>query len=119
VHDMVGDVDHTSGIVAAVLMVAWCPCVFISLQWLLSVNPDSVTSSSDTSLRSTLDGIRDRIHRISSCIHDMVWKHVLRLDSSISSAGNPRSSTVDESIDIRYITSPLRSVQVTPTSTTV
>jgi len=116
VHDMVGDVDPTSGIVAAVLMVAWCPCVFISLQWLLSVNPDSV--SSDTSLRSTLDGIRDRIHRISSCIHDIVWKHVLRLDSSISSAGNPRSSTVDESSDISYITSPLRSVQV-PTSTAV
>jgi hypothetical protein len=41
VNDMIGDKDPKGGIVAGSCMVIWCPCLFISLQLLLSVDPDT------------------------------------------------------------------------------
>ena len=86
VNDMIGDKDHKGGIVAAVLMMIWCLFVFISLQWLLSVDPDTVNSS------SSLHSIRQHVHGLSSRVHDIIWKHVLRLDSSSGGSGGSGGS---------------------------
>ena len=107
VNDMVGEYDPTGGIVAAVLMTVWCPFVFISLQWLLLVNPDS-DNDPTSSCKVMLDCIRDHADKVSSYVHVMIWKHLLRLDSnsSISSiVGTDDMSSV--STKITEVISPL------------
>ena len=97
VFDMIGDRNTTGGIVAAVLMGLWCPCVFLSLQGLLAVNPDSDSSTVSTgSLKSIIDSIRNHTHNISLLLHEMIWKHVFRQNNSIS--GSNRSSSITETI---------------------
>jgi len=73
VNDMIGDKDPKGGIVAGSCMVIWCPCLFISLQLLLSVDPD-------TSDAIFFHYIRSGIHDFSSRLHFIIWKYVFRLD---------------------------------------
>ena len=108
VNDMIGDSDPKGGIVAAVLMMICCPCVFISLQWLLSVDPDTNTDSCVNSSGSRLHSIRIYAHVMSSGVHDIIWKKVLRLDNSGGSIGSDTGSgTINETI------SPLGSLNTT------
>ena len=121
VNDMIGDNDPKGGIVAAVLMMIWCPCVFISLQLLLSVDPD--TDSNDSASGSKLHKIRQRVHGMSSRVHDIIWKHVLRLDSiSNSTSGSDDINSGDMNNTINETISPLGSLNITtnttPTTTT-
>jgi len=102
VFDMIGDRNTTGGIVAAVMMMLWCPCVFLSLQGLLAANPDS--NSNTGSLKNTIDSIRDHAHGISLRVHDMIWKHVFRQNNS--SSGSNRNSSITETI------SPLGAVNI-------
>ena len=82
VSDMIGDKDPKGGIIAAVAMALWCPCVFISLQWLLSVNPGS--NDSDNGSGSRLRSIRYRVQGMTSRIHEIIWTHVLRIECTSS-----------------------------------
>ena len=111
VNDMIGDKDPVGGIVAAVMMMMWCPLVLISLQRMLSVSPDSDSTSSGS---STVDGTRNRVHSMSSYIHDMVWKHVLRLDNTTAVDGGTSSSF--SGISINETISPLGSFHSTTTN---
>ena len=100
VNDMIGDEDSKSGITKAVLMMIWCPLVFISLQWLISTNPDRTTTSTYCSGR-LLSRIRDSVHDISSFIHIMIWKYIFHMSPSASRSvtkTSERSSTVNETI---------------------
>jgi len=107
VNDMIGSKSPTGGIVAAVMIMTWCPLVFMFLQWLLSVDPNSARDSS-----SMLRSIREHAHSISSKVHYIIWKHILRLDSTSSSSGiNSDASTINETI------SPLGSINTTTNTT--
>ena len=92
-NDMIGDSNPTGGIVAAVLMMLWCPCVFLLLQYYLSFNPGTSVS--------------DRIHSFSSIIHDKVWKHVLRLNTVGSSSTEGKVIMSDYTNNISETSSPL------------
>lgn len=77
VHDMIGENDMIRGIVAAVLTMVWLQCIFLSLQLILTVNPDSDSRGHGR----LIDRIRYRVHDISSRIHDTIWRYVLRLEN--------------------------------------
>ena len=91
VNDMLGDVDPIGGLVAAVLMIIWCPCFFISLQWFLS------TKSDNSNERITC--IRNRIHILSSRIHFNIWKYIFRLDIT-GSVIDIKNSTITDNNEI-------------------
>ena len=118
VNDMIGDKDPRGGIVAAVLMMIWCPCVFISLQWLLSVDPDT---DPDSDTGSRLHSIREHVHGMSLRVHDIIWKYVLRLDSISSNSDSSGSSSISYCERISTINetiSPIGSLNTTTTNTT-
>jgi len=112
VHDIIGEDNYSVSIIAAVMMILWCPCVFLSLQWFLSVNFDFDTKDASRS------PLRDRIHIISSYIHRIIWKHVFQLDINsatdkeevVSASDDNRSSIVIETI------SPLVAANITRVS---
>ena len=126
VFDMIGDRDPSGGIVAAVLMIVWCPCVFISLQWLLSVDPDADTDRTTSDTDSMLHKMRNKVHDVSSRVHDVMWKHVLRLSScdsissstSNSNSSNSSSSSSSTAIDIisEFISPLSHRVHLTPST---
>lgn len=59
-NDMIGDKNPTGGILAGVLMLVWCPLIFICLQKL------SVDSSTETT-------------SFSESVHNMIWKNIFRI----------------------------------------
>ena len=90
VNDMIGDKNHTTGIVLAVMMMVWCPLVFISAHRMLAVNTDVDTTSTSSS-----GSIGDYVYSMSSSVHTIIWKHVFHFSSSSSSS--PTSTSDDNS----------------------
>jgi len=112
VFDILGDIDPNSGIAAAVLMMILIPLLFVSIQMMLYINPDSSTNS---------NRFRDCFHDIALSIHRSIWKYVFRtssishdVTSSNSNSSNSSSSSSGYGNDDRVSTvqetiSPLRS----------
>ena len=89
VNDMIGDSDRTGGIFAGVLMMVWCPLVFVSTQRLVislkrristeSYSSSVSTSTSSSSSRSTSTVIY--IESVALLVHQFIWTRVLRVGS--------------------------------------
>ena len=94
IFDMIGDTNRIGGILAAVIMAVWCPCIFLLLQWLLTFDPDSDNRGSGR----TIDRIRYRVHDISLHIHDITWRHVLRLMTNDDTNSSKSSIVSRESV---------------------
>ena len=105
VFDILGDIIPNSGLVGAILMVILCPVLFILVQMLLYVNPDSTCSSGSSSMNK----YRDRIHDTALWIHVNIWRHIIRtnsisndVSSSVSSSSitrnDDRISTIIETV---------------------
>jgi len=96
VNDTVGDRNPKGGIVAAVMMMLWCPIVFIAAQHLL-------THHSNYNSNSYVNSIRDRVERASQYVHSVIWRHLDRR--------YPAHDNNHDSISItQEIISPLRSL---------
>ena len=126
VNDMIGDKHPTAGVVVAMMMLIWCPLVFISMQRLLvAVKTGSSSSSSSTGVgdeRTSTTIISKIVCRIESSlllVHDIIWKHVLRLDSvrSGSSSGSGDGGDGDRTSTINETVSPLASLNTTTANT--
>jgi hypothetical protein len=68
-NDMIGDSHPTGGIVAAILMMIWCPLVFISAHRLLTIHRISNSNSNSNSIERMVMAI----DRISLGIHNSIW----------------------------------------------
>ena len=94
VNDMVGDTHPTGGIIAAVMMMILCPVVFISLQRLLYINPDTHTTSTGSSSGNSSSGsssmsrLRDDVHEIALWVHTSIWMKVFRASTICSTSSN-------------------------------
>jgi hypothetical protein len=70
IFDMIGDIGSLNGgIVGAVLIVIWCPFVFVSAQMLL------VVTTTDTS--SYRYHFRNYVMRIQLSVHKFIWRYIL------------------------------------------
>ena len=76
INDMIGDKNPTAGIALAVVMMIWCPLVFLLAQKMLAVNTDITTTSNATS------SIGDYILNISLSIHNIIWSKVFHATDS-------------------------------------
>ena len=97
VNDMVGDADPVGGIISVMMMIL-CPVVFISLQRLLYINPDTHTisgSSSGSGSSSSLNRVRDGVHEIALWVHTSIWQRVFRASTICSSSSSSGSGSSD------------------------
>jgi len=121
VNDMVGDANPTGGIIAAVMMMILCPVVFISLQRLLYINPDTHTSSTGSSSRnsgssSSMSRLRYGVHEIALWVHTSIWKKVFQASiiCSSSSSSNDDGGSNSSSSDSRGSLTVVVAETVTP-----
>ena len=119
-NDMIGDSHPTGGIVAAILMMIWCPLVFISAQRLLTIHRNSSGNSSTSSNSSgnSIEKMVMAIDRISLSIHNSIWSKLTSIsiigmsddsrnrDNDSSSDGNDSNISSGSSISANRISTP-------------
>jgi hypothetical protein len=108
VFDMISESNTNSGIAACVIMIVWCPLVFVSIQYLITINPDY----NDSNPFSMISKLRVHSNSIASFIHDSIWRYVfqdmkVKSNSASSTSINPISTTSTTGTET---ISPLRSV---------
>jgi hypothetical protein len=86
VFDMIGDISPSGGIIGAVLMLIWCPLLFINAQKLLKV------SNNDTDSNDYRYHISSYMEKLVLSIHKFIWKFVIPFNNSISNSGSSNNS---------------------------
>jgi hypothetical protein len=93
-NDMIGDSHPTGGIVAAILMMIWCPLVFISAHRLLTIHRISNSNSNSNSIERMVMAI----DRISLGIHNSIWSKLTSI-SIIGMSDDNRNRDNDSNND--------------------
>jgi hypothetical protein len=99
-NDMIGDSHPTGGIVAAILMMIWCPLVFISAHRLLTIHriSNSSSNSNSNSNSNSIERMVMAIDRISLGIHNSIWSKLTSI-SIIGMSDDNRNRDNDSNND--------------------